>query len=686
MRLILFNFRCYTGIHEFTFCDSGITLISGPSGKGKTSILMGLFFVLTGNSPSRVISEGFDTCRVELFYKDCHIIRTRRPNRVIFKSPIGVLEDDVAQEQIDQIFGKHFSITSYIQQQYQKTFLYLSPSDKLELLEQLCFPSDNLNPENLKKKCSEEIKRISLQHSETKGRYQYLLHSMKIIEPPVIIELMKDDVNTLQSILKSLMDKERKIHDNNVLAKKRIEYMELLDNLSKNIKPLKYTMEQINMQYDNLIMRENYTIEETWTKYSKDETKIHISTYEEDISLLKEFKILQQKTSQHTELKITLDKLEAEKIDIESMSQGLYSCPNCSILLTLTRDQLMICSERPSTFLTTEVKKNKLSKLDSCIESIRKQIYKSTEYLDRMEEIRSLVDVDEDILVLESDLLWIKNYFKTNIEIDIKNEINKKKLETCERKLNNHLTLQECKEEKTKIIEQDILKNKISFLLSQIEATNIEPLNISLDEIQEQRDTITKQIESIQKNKHEYELYLIHKEKYETYLLQEKELKKLRSLMLELEEKLLTLNVLKQLVLRTESNVIESKLFNISKNVNSILENIFIEPISVELNTLKKTATTNEKVQVQLDIFYKNMKCDVSMLSGGEQARLNLAFMVAFSKTFESPLLLLDECTSNLDQELTEVVLEQVSSLGIQKIILIAHQIVQGNFDQTIVI
>jgi ABC-type transport system involved in cytochrome bd biosynthesis fused ATPase/permease subunit len=76
------------------------------------------------------------------------------------------------------------------------------------------------------------------------------------------------------------------------------------------------------------------------------------------------------------------------------------------------------------------------------------------------------------------------------------------------------------------------------------------------------------------------------------------------------------------------------------------------------------------------------MQCDMSLLSGGEQARLNLAFILAFAHVFHSPLLLLDECTSNLDQELTEIVLEHIESMRISKVILIAHQVVEGNFTQ----
>ena len=49
--------------------------------------------------------------------------------------------------------------------------------------------------------------------------------------------------------------------------------------------------------------------------------------------------------------------------------------------------------------------------------------------------------------------------------------------------------------------------------------------------------------------------------------------------------------------------------------------------------------------------------------------------------------ILLDECTSNLDQELTEIVVKGIKHTTHAKtIIMIAHQVVSGIFDQTIMI
>ena len=48
MKLHLINFRCYED-KTFDFGELGVTLISGPSGVGKTTIMMAINFVLFGS-------------------------------------------------------------------------------------------------------------------------------------------------------------------------------------------------------------------------------------------------------------------------------------------------------------------------------------------------------------------------------------------------------------------------------------------------------------------------------------------------------------------------------------------------------------------------------------------------------------------------------------------------------------
>jgi len=54
---------------------------------------------------------------------------------------------------------------------------------------------------------------------------------------------------------------------------------------------------------------------------------------------------------------------------------------------------------------------------------------------------------------------------------------------------------------------------------------------------------------------------------------------------------------------------------------------------------------------------------------------------------FSSPIILLDECTASLDQELTSEVIEAIRENCKGKLVLlICHQVVKGVFDKVIII
>ena len=84
-----------------------------------------------------------------------------------------------------------------------------------------------------------------------------------------------------------------------------------------------------------------------------------------------------------------------------------------------------------------------------------------------------------------------------------------------------------------------------------------------------------------------------------------------------------------------------------------------------------------------MEIYYKNTECDISSLSGGELARVVLAFALSLSEMFNTPMLLLDESTASLDEETTAIVFESIKeNMKDKPVLVIGHQIVQGIFDK----
>ncbi len=138
MKIRLHNFRCWRD-KEIEMGDEGMVLISGPSGRGKTSLLNAIYFALYGTG-TKVCSFGCTSCSVELEFGSFLIKRSRRPNRLVLEiGKDGFYEDATAQSIINEKFGKAFDITSYVQQDTFRSFVLMSPLEKLAFLERLLF-------------------------------------------------------------------------------------------------------------------------------------------------------------------------------------------------------------------------------------------------------------------------------------------------------------------------------------------------------------------------------------------------------------------------------------------------------------------------------------------------------------------------------------------------------------------
>jgi DNA repair exonuclease SbcCD ATPase subunit len=689
MRLILENFRCYRGVHTFDIVDDGITLISGASGAGKTTLLMALHFVITGNSPPKVIADGYDSCRVTLETLEFSVCRTKRPNRVVI---LGLnLEDDLAQQFIYRHFGKFFEITSYIQQQYQRTFLYQSPAEKLEILEKLCFDETNIQPEELKKNCSAILKSLNAQHIALKSKHATLMEWCKtvITQPREILLPSEQYLGSLLDQLDKTKKLENKYYTQITNQSKKQEYVDQILELHtqlQNISDCKYTENELNTHLYTLQEMNKLHFHPTWEKHSQEDCESLIADYTRDIAYHQEYRDLSEKICKQEEIEKKIQTLRDERHAIECLSEGTYECPQCNAVLSLIGKKLLPKTSRLSKTITPEQKKGMIQKLDDQLENLLPRIKSLEHYRERQTQLKDLIDLSEQLSDLKTDHQWINEYYEENTKRDIQNNMNQERKQLLVESLLPGIDSSQVKQWLEQLHKKEQLQRQVQHyqqLLDQLyeQLQDFDP-ELNLETIQKQRQQVERSIDYHKEQTHAYKMYQVELERYNAYSQNLVEAHNLSKQITLLEKRMSAVSELKQLILKTESEVIDQKTLEISNLVNTYCSQIFIEPITVELRTTKKTSTQSEKVQIQLEVYYKNMKCDVSLLSGGEQARLNLAFVLAFAHVFHSPILLLDECTSNLDQELVETVIEQIDSIGIPKVILIAHQIVEGNFKQ----
>lgn len=153
MEIHLQNFRCHRD-KTFVF-HSGLNLIDGTSGQGKSTILEAIHYVLIGKNRN-ICTRGEKKCSVTLRWNDLVIQRTKLPSRLTIH-PLG-LEDDAAQQYIYKIIGgEDFELTSYMLQKGTSQFFTLPATEKRKFIESL---GTQASVEGLKEKVANELKQI----------------------------------------------------------------------------------------------------------------------------------------------------------------------------------------------------------------------------------------------------------------------------------------------------------------------------------------------------------------------------------------------------------------------------------------------------------------------------------------------------------------------------------------------
>ena len=197
MKIRLENFLCYSD-RTIDFGIEGITLISGPSGVGKTTILKGIFFALFGEG-TKLQAYGKTSTRVELEFGDMKITRTKRPNRLVVND---IHEDEAGQEIINRLFGDTFKTSGYIQQNNLTSFILKSPRDKLEMLEK--FACRDVQMSDIKKRLKMESLKARDQLTSVTSNLEMIRQLLEETEQPSLVRFpLKCSKSNIEKAIKN---------------------------------------------------------------------------------------------------------------------------------------------------------------------------------------------------------------------------------------------------------------------------------------------------------------------------------------------------------------------------------------------------------------------------------------------------------------------------------------------------
>jgi exonuclease SbcC len=424
----------------------------------------------------------------------------------------------------------------------------------------------------------------------------------------------------------------------------------------------------------------------------------------------------------------------------------IYSCPGCNNKLNFKENRLYLVNDLPEIpdvdidFIKKEISvcEKSIKKLEAEIPDQESKLKRKNKLEDDISKIQSKYEEElEEESILE-DLGYLEKYYsserikekqKTVIENNIKNnnfsssykifEKELLKLETRIEELKEDYDSDNCKEETEyteeelrTIIKQEesnkeclnrlkknkkVLENEKHTIEKQIEDSkkkymnkyeNIRDTNDIENSITENKNIIEEQenkktttnvtIENIKK----YDEYVIAKSNFEKW---NSKLQTLKEREKEERDKYSAALLLKEKILEAESIAVSNIIESINTHAQIYLDSFFIDnPMIVRLLAFKETKKAS-KPQINIEIDYKGMECDLNSLSGGELSRVVLAFTLALAEMFNTPILLLDESTASLDQDTTTIIFDSIKeNFKDRMVIIIAHQVVEGVFDKII--
>jgi DNA repair exonuclease SbcCD ATPase subunit len=221
--LQLTNFRCWEN-KQLVFPDKGICLLSGKSGRGKSTILNSLVYAITGKGKNITTFQKKSTT-VQIEIDGLVITRQRGPNRLVVKRGDQTYEDDAAQAVIDATFGTEFCNTSYIDQENANSFVFLSPTEKIEFLEKLLLHKYNID--DMKDKVKNAITQAKLDHAAAESKHTTLqdMFSRLSYQTPEDVYVTKGDDDQIKLTSTNRQKLGEKIASN-------------LDVMEKNIKTI----------------------------------------------------------------------------------------------------------------------------------------------------------------------------------------------------------------------------------------------------------------------------------------------------------------------------------------------------------------------------------------------------------------------------------------------------------------
>jgi len=727
MRIILNPAKQHEHL-ELTFPDKGVVLLKAPSGYGKSSIFEAIRHAFYGTS-DEMIPWGGKSARIELHFQDHIIIRTHGPVTLTVTDPQGqVYKDDAAQAIINNWMGMtahEFDACSYIQQDDKGSLLTKPPSEQLRFIQKLSMGKYDVEEvrKRIKKKndvLSEEVRQLESALIATQrniNSQQETLDKAETIDKPVSrytaeeIEKKKTEMANLREAAKISRDTLQGIDET---------LQSGVYDLIANFDAQKAQFEQMQSEHDAQVEKLQSKLAafaKPWSEMSREDVaaekkkiaekdkglscrKQLLRTAEEVYDVFPETRKLPKLTdflankSSALSAKISssheqVHKLKSEKTGLDSYKEP-QKCPKCKAPLAVVFGLIQLAEDMPVNFNARK------TQVDSALAALVKETSQDEEQKSKVDRIINLVKHIRSNMPTEDPYPEIK----TEQELTEKASQLDKYAEA-----------------------QTDLEHQIALVKNEIEqlASNMSRLSIDLERRKKkisdagvvtpkewlfaEKKDVADQLDKINEKANSYNdiltQYQSHEKHMNLYNQQQSWIAKLQQSLEEAKAVLADQNQqlkvkhdewaavirLRELSNFAAAAAIERTVECINQNAQVFLDQQFVnDGTTIQLKNFSTTTKGEERARMGVEIYHKGHKVKrIKPFSGGEKSRSCLSFQLGLSEMYQSPILIVDEGFTGVDEDTKTACFNVLRSVSQDKLILVVeHGAPESFFDEVI--
>ena len=725
MKLTLKNFRNASDF-ELALPDTGMVLLKGETGKGKTTLLDGIFDAITGEADDVIPWNGALPVTITLELPTMTIVRTHKPETLVVCLPGGQsFTGEAAQAKIFELLGiasaVEFTAASYIRQRMEGSLLSLKPAEQLRFIQRLAFGDDD--PENYKTRIGNQITKrrtaldkLNYQYTAERDAYnrdRTMVESMELsIEPAPVAPMTGSEHTALCQDLQNLTiqrkeNDKRLVELNGLLTHPgqlaRRLFASEMDALTKENEGLGNTLEDCcvecakvprpwaEMSLDDQQDEVKKLLEKReYLKWRTDVTKFtaEVKAAFPDFNGAGAGAFLQTKLTENTtateRIKEDLASVRADIANCESIAKR-QSCPKCKTPLAVKNGQI-ICADhdeeiaKVDTELMLHLARTKETSL----------VKEQNELAEARTHIRIAVNTAERLV--QAKIADPLPAVKTAEEIELqRNELHAYR----DQQIKLASTIDNISKDMERIKEQ-IKRNEEKMQSITLNAQEADAAGIPTeDQINEERQTIVNQNEdlsnireAVNKKIADYNAYLGHLKGYQLTVTQfETARAALDATALKcaaIEQEVLTANKrwsastrLKECSDAAAISATELIINSINQYATNHLVSLFPHGgTSVKLLSGMKLKSGDERSKLSLDVVHRGMEVGKTIrpLSGGEKDRIKVAFQLALAEIYNAPFLMFDEPFAGIDVENTmDICLGLLKTFSHDKLVIMAQ-------------